>query len=64
MRSNHRATDMVALEGVPPPHIPAKFQYGPLDMASLVKEEVSNSRVINVWYLKVMTLYLIQSLVW
>lgn len=40
MRSNHRATDVVALEGVNPPLIPAKFQYGPLDMASLCKEEV------------------------
>ncbi len=51
MRSNHRAVDVIALEGLAPPPIPAKFQYGPLDMASLIKEEVS-------WvFIHVMTLY-------
>ncbi len=42
LSSNHRAHDRVIVESSPMPTIvTAKFQYGPLDMASLSKELVS-----------------------
>ena len=48
MRSNHRAADVVALEGTRLPPIVAKFQYGPLAMSSLIKEEVSLSEIPSI----------------
>jgi len=40
MRSNHRAGDVVAVDSGYMPTVTAKFQYGPLAMASLVREMV------------------------
>lgn len=37
---NHRVSDVLAVESGPPPSFTAKFQYGPLAMTSLCKEEV------------------------
>ena len=40
LNPNHRVSDVLAVDNGPPPSFSGKFQYGPLAMTSLSKEEV------------------------